>query len=51
LASTSYNVVVVHGKEYGFDGNTIGSIKRFGRVLREQADRFYLPWETLEQHA
>ncbi|HEY7422788.1 MAG TPA: DUF3592 domain-containing protein [Gemmataceae bacterium] len=51
VSSTSYMIVTKSGTEYGFDGNTIAAIKRFGRVLREQAERLSLPWETVEEHA
>jgi hypothetical protein len=51
LTSISYTVMTVSGKEYGFDGNSVKSIKRFGKLLREQADRLSLPWETVEEHA
>jgi hypothetical protein len=51
VASTSYLVHTISGKEYGFDGNSIRSIKRFGNLLREQSQRLSLPWETVEEHA
>jgi hypothetical protein len=50
LVSSSYTVVTTAGKEYGFDGNSIKAIKRFGGVLREQAQRLALPWEMVEAH-
>jgi hypothetical protein len=50
IASTSYTVVTTSGKEYGFDGNSIKAIKRFGKLLRQQADRLSLPWKTIETH-
>ncbi len=51
VASASYAVVTAAGKEYGFDGNSIKGITRFGGVLRAQADRHAVAWETVEEHA
>jgi hypothetical protein len=51
VASTSYAVATRAGKVYEFDGNAVKAIRRFGRVLRAQADRLALPWETVEEHA
>jgi hypothetical protein len=50
VASTSYWVITTGGKEYRFDGDSIKGIKRFGKILRQQADRLSLPWETVEDH-
>ncbi|OWK46772.1 hypothetical protein FRUB_00471 [Fimbriiglobus ruber] len=39
------------GEKFGFDGNSVKSIRRFGKLLREQADRLSLPWEVVEEYA
>jgi hypothetical protein len=44
-------VVTKSGKEFGFDGDAVKAIKRFGSLLREQAERLSLPWESVEEHA
>jgi hypothetical protein len=50
VASTSYTVVTGSGREYEFDANSVRAIRRFGKVLRAQADRLGLAWETVERH-
>jgi hypothetical protein len=50
VASFRYLVVTNRGKEYSFDGNSIKSIERFGNILRAQAERLSLPFETVEEH-
>ena len=51
VASKSYTVITISGKEYRFDGNSIKQIQRFGEMLREQAQIAGLTWETVEEHA
>lgn len=50
IASTSYTVFTISGKEYRFDKNCIKSIRRFGELLRENAERHSWPWEVCEEH-
>jgi hypothetical protein len=47
VASHSYTVATKFGKEYSFDGNSIKRITRLGDVLRAQARRLSLRWETV----
>jgi hypothetical protein len=49
VASRSYTITTKEGKEYGFDGNSIKAIKRFGKRLHQEAERIGLPWETVEE--
>ncbi|WP_143392782.1 hypothetical protein [Fimbriiglobus ruber] len=51
VASSSYLVMTASGEKFGFDGNSVKSIRRFGKLLREQADRLSLPWEVVEEYA
>jgi hypothetical protein len=51
VASHSYTVATKFGKEYSVDGNSIKRIKHFGDVLRAQARRLSLRWETVQEHA
>ena len=51
FVSAFFLVVTTSGRELRFDGNSIKGIRRFGEILREQAGRLDLPWETVEEHA
>jgi hypothetical protein len=51
IASSSFTMVTRAGKELGFNGTSIGKIKRFALLLKEQASQHAIPWETLEEHA
>lgn len=48
-ASFRYVIVSRGGKEYTFDGDSIQRIKRFGKVLRQQATEQGIQWVTEEQ--
>jgi hypothetical protein len=50
MASSRYKIVTASGKEHDFDGNSIGEIKRFGKIIREFAAAMSLRWETVEDH-
>lgn len=51
VISTNYSVLTVAGKKYHFDGNSVKAIKRFGVLLRAEAYRLSISWETIEEHA
>ena len=50
FTSTCNKIVTKSGKESYFTDNSIKAIKRFGKLLRLQADCYSLVWETIEIH-
>jgi hypothetical protein len=50
IVSTSYTLNTASGRKYCFNGNSIKAIKRFGELLRAEAGRRSLNWETIEEH-
>src|SRR5690606_1862774 len=46
----SYTVHLADGRTFMFDGNSVREIKRFGALLRQQAERTGLLWRTVEEH-
>ncbi len=45
-SGTSYTVITRSGAEFGFDGDSVGEIKRFGELLRKCATTAQVAWET-----
>ena len=49
LASYSYLIEMTSRKTCSFDGNTVGKIKRLGLLLRTEARRRGIVWETFRE--
>jgi hypothetical protein len=50
VANTSYTIFTMAGKSHTFDANSVRSLKKFGKLLQQEAQRTGLPWQTAERH-